>query len=416
MALRSLLAGIAIFAAAGCGGGGGTPAPRPAPHPTPAGATGRVPDDAELFATLLRERALALERRDSDAFAGTATGAQRVRDRQAIRRTAQLALERVRIVSDELETTGNRARIALTLSYRMRGMSRPFLTARRLVARRTSAGWRVSRDVARNEPLPWEVAAYGSTRTPHVVLLTPPGVDAAALRSGLADAYRELSSALPARELPRGVLVIAARDAAQAKRLAGRIAHGVVALANVSVRYGPPPALAVRRVLAERMVVIDSRWRRLPAAERLSTLVHELTHTALNTATSGRTPPWLAEAVALHVSGDDRAAEARLRVTSAAGSVKLRELCGPNSIVKLDGRAHGAAYAASSGAAEAIVRRHGTKGLLRLYDAFNDPAIDGRSCADTTDLALRQTLGMSLTELEAAVAGPLPVPPTKSAR
>ncbi len=125
------------------------------------------------------------------------------------------------------------------------------------------------------------------------------------------------------------MLVIGARDAAQAKRLAGRIARGVVALANVSVQYGPPPALAVRRVLAERMIVIDSRWRGLPADERLSTLVHELTHTALNTATSGRTPPWLAEAVALRVSGDDRAAEARLRATSAGGGVKLRELCGP---------------------------------------------------------------------------------------
>jgi len=184
----------------------------------------------------------------------------------------------------------------------------------------------------------------------------------------------------------------------------------VIALANVSVHYGPPPALAVSRVLSERMVVIDSRWRRLRAPERLSTLVHELTHTALNTATSGRTPPWLAEAVALHVSGDDRAAEARVRVSSAAGSVELRKLCRPNSIFKLDGREQGAAYAASSGAAEAIVQRHGTKGLLRLYDAFNDPAIDGRSCVATTDRALRRTLGMSLAELEAAVAGQLPAP------
>ncbi len=51
------------------------------------------------------------------------------------------------------------------------------------------------------------------------------------------------------------------------------------------------------------------------------------------------------------------------------------------------------------------MERHGTKGLLRLYDAFNDPSIDGRTCAVTTDRVLRRTLGMSLAELEAAVAG-----------
>ena len=149
----------------------------------------------------------------------------------------------------------------------------------------------MSSDVARRERLPWEVAAFRATRTSHVVLLTPPGVDPAPLRAGLDDAYRALGRELPGRKLPSGVLVIGARDAAQARRLAGRVARGVVALANASVQFGPAPALAVKRVLAERMIVIESRWSVLPEAERLSTLVHELTHTALNRATSGRTPP-----------------------------------------------------------------------------------------------------------------------------
>ena len=85
--------------------------------------------------------------------------------------------------------------------------------------------------------------------------------------------------------------------------------------------------------------------------------------------------------------------------------MKLRELCSPNSIFRLNGREQGAAYAASSGAAETIVERYGTKGLLRLYAAFNDPAIDGRTCSATTDRALRRTLHLSLAELEASVAG-----------
>jgi hypothetical protein len=406
MTLRSLLAGFAILAAGGCGGGGGgAPAPEPAPQATPAEAAARPPDDAGAIEALLRERARALERRDGAALASTATGAQRERDRRAERRTARLPLARVRAIPDELEITGDRAQVAMTLSFRLRGMSRPYRSARRVTARRTPAGWRVARDVARHEPLPWEVAAFESTRTPRFVLLTAAGVDAARLSAGLMEAYREVRDALPERELPRGVLVIGARDAAQAERLTGRVARGVVALANVSVQYGPAPALAVERVLAERMIVIDSRWSRLPEPEQLSTLVHELTHTALNTATSGRTPPWLAEAVALHISGDDRAADARLRATAADGGAKLRGLCAQRSILELDGREQGAAYAASSGAAEAIVERHGASGLFRLYDAFNDPAIDGPTCAKTTDRALRRTLGMSLAELEASVAG-----------
>jgi hypothetical protein len=177
-----------------------------------------------------------------------------------------------------------------------------------------------------------------------------------------------------------------------------------VALANVRVKLGPGPAFEVERVLSQRMIVVDSRWSTLPPAERQSTLVHEMTH-ALNPDTSGRTPPWLVEGVAMYVSGDDRAEEARLRAAGAAPSIKLRELCEPNSIFRMSARDQGAAYAASSAAAEAIVARHGTKGLFRLYDAFNDSRIGARSCAATTDRALRRTLKMSLRELEAAVAG-----------
>jgi hypothetical protein len=411
MAPRLLLAGLVAVAASGCGGGEAAkqaPEPKLAPEAQEAleelDEKARPTDEAEAIAQLLSERARAIEDADGLALSATATGSQQGRDRRSAERAKRLAIEHVRLVADDLQTTGGRAKAVVTMSYRVRGMNRPFQTERRLVVRRQSVGWRVSSDMARHEPLPWEVASFTATRVPHVVLLTPPGVDVAPLRDGLADAYREIRRDLPARDLPRSVLVIGARDAAQAERLTGRIARGVVALANVAVEFGPAPAFAVERVLSQRMLVIDSRWNVLPADKRQATLVHEMTHTALNPDTSGRTPPWLVEGVAMYVSGDDRSDEARLRAAGAAQSMKLRELCTPNSIFRLSGREQGAAYAASSAAAEAIVARRGSKGLFRLYDAFNDSTIRGRTCVAMTDRVLRRTLDLSLAELEAAVA------------
>lgn len=411
MAPRLLIAGLAVLAAAGCGGGGGEPATEPKLGAAAqkaldeAGEKARAPDDAADIRRLLDERANALKTADVRALVATAAAGQRARDRRGASRARLLAVERVRLVPDDLQTSGNRAKLTVRMSYRVRGLGRTFRTARRLSARKSSAGWRVTRDVARGEPLPWEVAAFKVTRAPHIVLLTPPGVAVAPLRTGLVAAYREIRRDLPARDLPRSVLAIGARDAAQTERLAGRIARGVVALANVRVTYGPGPAFAVERVRAQRMIVVASRWSMLPPGERQATLVHEMTHTALNPDTSGRTPPWLVEGVAMHVAGENRADDARARAAGAAPSMKLRELCKPDSIFGLGAREQGAAYAASSGAAEAIVARRGTKGLFRLYDAFNEPTLDGRTCAAVTDRALRRTLGITTAELEAAVAG-----------
>jgi len=411
MAARLILAGLVAVAVAGCGGGEQKEAQEPKLAPEAQAALDELddkakpPDDAAAIAELLRERARALEDRDGLALSATATGGQQARDRRSAKRAKSLSIERVRLVADDLQTTGGRAKAVVRMSYRVRGMKRPFHTERKLVARRRSVGWRVARDVPRVEPLPWEVAAFKATRVPHVVLLTPPGVDVTPLRDGLADAYREIRRDLPARDLPRSVLVVGARDAAQAERLTGRIARGVVALANVAVRFGPAPAFPVDRVLGQRMIVIDSRWSVQPEDKRHATLVHEMTHTALNPDTAGRTPPWLVEGVAMYVSGDDRSEEARLRAAGAAQSMRLRRLCKPNSIFRLSGREQGAAYAASSAAAEAIVDRRGSKGLFRLYDAFNDSTIEARTCVATTDRVLRRTLDMSLGELQAAVAG-----------
>src|SRR5215203_5723338 len=164
MGPRLLLAGIAGLAVAGCGGGSGEPTtkarPKAAPAETPVSAGAEKPrDDAGEINALLRERGEQLEHGSTAAFAATAIGAQRARDRRAARRAKALALEQVRFGADELQTSGDRATVSVSLSYRVRGMKRPFRTLRRVIARRTGDGWRVTRDKPKAEPLPWEVDA-----------------------------------------------------------------------------------------------------------------------------------------------------------------------------------------------------------------------------------------------------------------
>jgi hypothetical protein len=194
--------------------------------------------------------------------------------------------------------------------------------------------------------------------------------------------------------------VIATADAGQAERLNGPIGSDIDALANVVVVRGPAPARPVKRVLAQRMIVIVSRWGPRPEAERQQVLVHEMTHTALNPDASARTPAWLVEGIAMYVAGQDRSAEAR-----AGGGAALARLSKPGSIFHLPAGAQRAAYVASSAAAYAIARLRGPKALFALYDRFNDNDIPGGPGARTTDRVLRRTLGMSLAALDAAAAG-----------
>src|SRR5215218_10558484 len=182
MGPRLLLASLTGLAVAGCGGGSGEPTtkarPTAAPAETAVSAGADKPrDDAGDINALLRDRGEQLELGRTAAFAGTATGRQRALDRRAARRAKALALEHVRFRADELQTSGDRANVSVSLSYRVRGMKRPFRTLRRMLARRTGDGWRVTRDRPKAEPLPWEVDAFRAIRTPHVVLLAPPGLD-----------------------------------------------------------------------------------------------------------------------------------------------------------------------------------------------------------------------------------------------
>jgi hypothetical protein len=105
----------------------------------------------------------------------------------------------------------------------------------------------------------------------------------------------------------------------------------------------------------------------------------------------------------MYVSNDDRTFEADARAAGAAPTIGLRKISKPGAIFRLRGQQQAAAYAASSAAAEEIVDRRGSKGLFRLYDAFNDPEIPGRPGAKTADRVMRRTLKLSLAELQGAI-------------
>ncbi|MET0684768.1 MAG: hypothetical protein ABW060_05600 [Solirubrobacteraceae bacterium] len=407
--LAALLPLVAAAAVSGCGGGGDGGAKEPSGNDEQKELLDSVDtrprdvdDSDEEIKQLLADRAAALEQRDAKVLRATATGAQRKRDERALANLDELPLERVRLEPGELQISGRRATMQAGMAYRVKGASRAFLTSRKVVARRSAAGWRIVRDVPRHDALPWEVERYTATTGRNVVLLTPPEVQPGTLMPGLQAAYGKIARDLPARDLPERVLVIAARDAGQVKRLDGNgINGGVVAMASVFVDYKPGGALEVQRVLSQRMTIVMDRYDRMPEQEREWTLAHEMVHTAMNPDTSGRTPQWIIEGVAMYVSGED--------LSGYTGSVagdrpSLTELSKRDAIANLsDSDAQGAAYVVASAAAEEIAERKGNKGLFRFYEAFNDSTITGPPGPRTTDKVLRKSVGMSLRELDAAI-------------
>jgi len=407
--LAALLPLLAAAAVGGCGGGGDEGGPKAADKDEQKELLESVDtrprdvdDSDEEIKQLLADRAAALEARDAKVLRATAAGGQRTRDRRALANLEALPLERVELEPGDTEISGSRATMRAGMAYRIKGASRPFLTSREVVARKSSSGWKIVRDVPRYDALPWEVERYKATTGRNVVLLTPPGAEAGTLMPGLQSAYGRIARALPARDLPKRVLVIAASDAGEVKQLDGKgVASAVVAMASVAVDYKPGGALEVERVLSQRMTIILDRYGRMPEQEREWTLAHEMVHTAMNPDTSGRTPIWIIEGVAMYVSGEDLSGY----TGAVAGEAPtLRQLSRQNALAKLsDADAQSAAYVVASAAAEAIAGRKGNKGLFRFYEAFNDSTITGPPGPRTTDKVLRKSVGMSLRELDAAI-------------
>src|SRR5215210_8198456 len=84
--------------------------------------------------------------------------------------------------------------------------------------------------------------------------------------------------------------------------------RGVATLAAISdsaVRE-QGPADRVVRVSSQRLLVVWPAFAPLDPDGRRRVVAHELTHAALAARTSGRTPAWLVEGIALYASGDRR--------------------------------------------------------------------------------------------------------------
>jgi hypothetical protein len=377
---------------AGCGGGDEA---RPRPTETP-GSPAERPEASEeaRIADLVRDRSVALEAGNARAYAATATGAQRRRDRAAGRRAARLPLRDVRLEAGPVKVAGAKATTSVATAYGIAGVRGTFRTARRVDAVRTREGWRIAGVRGRRGLPPWEVATFEPRGSPHFVVLAPPAVPVGDLVASLETGYRTMRELLT-RELRRRYLVVVAGDTAQARALTTGI-RGVGALAALSdvsvIQKGP--AQRTERVDSLRLLVVWPAFATLDAAGRTRVVTHELTHAALAGSTSGRTPAWLTEGVALYVSGDRRPAPA---------AADLGALSQPDAIARLSGTEQADAYDASSAAAFAIADRFGSRRLLALYDAFNDPKLRGRPSRRLVERALRKVLGISLAELESAL-------------
>jgi hypothetical protein len=375
---------LAVLVLAGCGGGAHAPAPSPTASAAPA-ATPAAPSDEEAIAAMLDRRAAALQSGDRRAY--VATGG----DRAAVTRARRLRLRRVEIEPGRIDVHGARAEALVAERYGIAGVRGTFQSTHRFdfVER---GRWRVATVHGRRGRPPWDVATFAERRTRHFVVLAPPDMPVDDLPAALEDGYAALRARLEGGRLRRRYLVIAAADPAQARALTTQIRglDTLAAIADAAIDE-EGPAQAASAVVWLRLVVVWSAYEMLDGEGRRRTIAHELTHAALAGSTSGRTPAWLVEGVAMYVSGDRRAAPPH---------PDLAALSRPSSIARLAGDAQADAYGASSAAAYAIVARFGADRLLDLYDAFNDEALKGSPGPRLVNRALRRELGIGLDDLK----------------
>jgi hypothetical protein len=297
--------------------------------------------------------------------------------------------------------------------YGIAGAEGRFEAVRQLSARKTQRGWRVVRDAGDRQRQPWELARFRAGRSRHFVVLASgptPGL-LEAFESG----YGKLRTDLRGATLRRRYLVVVARDGAMAKALTSRI-RGVETLAAISdsaVRE-TGPAKKVTGVVSQRVLVVWTHFAALDQAGQERVATHELTHAALAAQSSGRTPAWLLEGIALWTSGDRRSTDAaRLlegsrpvngatvaEMAAARRTLDLSRLAKPDAIARLDHLRQAAAYAYSSAAAFYVADHYGARKLLALYGAFNDEKLTGPEGVALSDKATRRVLHVSLATLD----------------
>jgi hypothetical protein len=405
--VRSAALAIAACAAtlSGCSlGSGDAPGGSPAAESSPARGRSKPQPNIEV-AALLQRRARALERGRAAAYAATSAPSRRAHDRAAAARSRGLGLRDVVIDLGSGRISQTRATLHSRINYRVRGLTGVFTSPATLRLTKGPNGWRVTSQRVRRQQPPWEVGGFRRTPSPHFVVWAPEGLDPAAggAIAALEDGYARMQGVLANGRLRHRYLVLIAADARQARRLTSAIrgVEGLTALTDTEVRQ-EGPAERVRSVASQRLVILWPAFAALDGGAQRTVVAHELTHAAVAPETSGRTPSWLAEALALYVSGDRRVDEAAQVVARASGRTStLARLSHPDAIAKLTGDAQTMAYAYSSAAAFYVVERYGRGRLLRLYDAFNDESLAGDGGdLDLVDAAVRKVLHVGLARFE----------------
>jgi hypothetical protein len=397
---RAASAALAALLLAGCGGGATPVASTPAPSPRASFTPVPKQGDLQQLDALLVRRARALAAGRPRAYAATAAGPQRDLDRVTARNARGLALRDVELQIDSSDLAGRTATVRAHALYGVQGIRGRFATQRRIIARRTGSGWRVTRETSPRERLPWEIGPMTARRSTHFVVLAPAALDVTALTAALEDGYARMGDVLKRPRLRKRYLVVVAGEAQAARALTESI-RGVESLAAISDAEVQETGAAqkVSAVVSQRLVVVWPPFSSLDPDGRRRVVTHELTHAALAGVTSGRTPAWLTEGLALFVSDDRRVDQAaQLRVRGELPS--MGGLSQPDAIARLSGDRQSAAYAYASAAVFYLVERYGRARMLRLYNAFNDEALKGKAGRDATGRAVRRELGTTLPALE----------------
>jgi hypothetical protein len=355
----------------------------------------------------MERRAAALAAGRPRAFAATATGPQRDRDREVARNARGLGLRDVALAVESSDVSGRRATLRVDALYGIRGVRGRFGAPRRITARRTGAGWRVVRESGPRERHPWELGRVQARRSKHFVVLAPRALETRALLAALESGYARTGEVLEKPRLRRRYLVVVAGGAQAARSLTESI-RGVESLAAISDAevQETGPAQRVSAVVSQRLVVVWPAFSALDPGGRQRVVTHELTHAALAGVTSGRTPAWLVEGIALYVSEDRRVADAAGYLAGEATgrarrALSLRALSNPDAIAKLSGDGQAVAYAYASAASFYVAERFGRARYLRLYRVFNDEDLPGRTGPEAARRAVRRVLGISLGRLDA---------------
>ncbi len=412
------LVGAALLVA-GCGGS--KPGPRSKEHPGKAATatpTATPQSDAQQLQSLLGERARRIENGDAEALADTSTGAQQARDRHEANAARALKLEDVALQARSTSIKSDTATAQVITSYRFLGIAdSEFAIRSAMTFAKTEDGWRVKGDrPTQGVQAPWQLANYTVRRSPHFVALTPAGLKVERLMKDLEAGRVTMKRGLPGVKVPERLLVVVARGNEDTKALTRdvRALGSLDAIAQAAVDE-TGPAKRVTHVSAQRLLVIWRWFKRESRAERRQTIAHEMTHASLVKQTSGRLPAWLVEGMALYVSNDRRYGDAgamlvggvlRDRSKQAASKrvLSLTVLGKSKSLQNLASTPLAFAYSYSAAAAFAIARKHGRKGLLRLYKAFSSSKYKGPAGRKLMDRVMRRTLHESLASVEQEVS------------